>query len=73
MIYNSTYMARLPQDEQELEYVPVQEDLDIIAQVVRFVALHDTVLHIEHPGIEHRPGFQIAKSAYRLVGPKLDR
>jgi hypothetical protein len=54
-------------DKQELIYEPVHEDMDFLAQVVRFVAMHSTVLHINTVGHESEPGFQISKNKLRGI------
>jgi hypothetical protein len=71
--YNNIYMANLPKDELELKYEPVQEDLDIIAQLVRFVTWHASNPHVETVWLEQTPRFRITKSADRPVSGKLDR
>ena len=70
---NQDFETILVNDEQELEYVLVQEDLDIIAQMVRFVSLHASNPQIATLWLEHAPRFRLAKSAGRSVSGKLDR
>ncbi len=71
--YNNGYMAKPHQNEQELQYEPVQEDLEIIALVLQFLALDGNIFHPENPDIAHDSVFQIAKSAERPASPELDR
>ncbi len=66
-------MAKPQQNEEELQYEPVHEDLEIIALVLQFLALDDSMLHPENPDIAHDSVFQIAKSAERPASPELDR
>jgi hypothetical protein len=49
-------------NKQELTYEPVHEDLDFLAQVVRFVAVHTAVPYISTAGFEPEPCFQTPKS-----------
>jgi hypothetical protein len=59
-------------NKQELTYEPVHEDLDFLAQVVRFVAVHNAVPYINTTGFEPELGFQTPKREPRGISENFE-